>query len=129
MKILTHVDRLETGLDYHLARHNVLASNLANVDTPQYKARDLERVESFDAALATAMAKTDARHLGAGGSAATTRVTVDESTPADADGNSVSLDREVVKISSNHLRYETVSTLASAELASIAWAVQDGRGA
>src|SRR5687768_4151913 len=92
MKILTHVDRLETGLDYHLARHNVLASNLANVDTPQYKARDLERVESFDAALATAMAKTDARHLGAGGSAATTRVTVDENTPADADGNSVSLD-------------------------------------
>jgi flagellar basal-body rod protein FlgB len=129
MKILGHVDQLHAGLDYHLARHNVLASNLANVDTPEYKARDLERIDSFDEALATAMAKSDPRHMGTGGPGISTRVTVDEMTVPDADGNSVSLDREVVKISSNHLRYETVSTLASAELASLAWAVQDGRGA
>ncbi|NUO53444.1 MAG: flagellar basal body rod protein FlgB [Polyangiaceae bacterium] len=129
MKILGHVDQLHAGLDYHLARHNVLASNLANVDTPEYKARDLERIDSFDKVLATAMTKSDPRHMGAGNGGIATKVTVDEATPPDADGNSVSLDREVVKISSNHLRYETVSTLASAELASLAWAAQDGRGA
>jgi len=128
MKILGHIERLETGLDYHLARHNVLASNLANVDTPGFRPRDLERVDSFSGALAAAMKKTDERHMGTGQAETATRVSIDESTPADADGNSVSLDREVVKISANHLRYETVSTLAAAELSSILWAAQDGRG-
>ncbi len=129
MKILGHVDSLHAGLDYHLARHNVLAANLANVDTPGYRPRDLERADGFSGALSLAMATTDARHAGAGAEALRSRVTVDEATPPDADGNAVSLDREVVKISANHVRYETVSTLTSAELASLAWAAQDGRGA
>jgi flagellar basal body rod protein FlgB len=40
----------------------------------------------------------------------------------------VSLDREAVKVSANHVRYESISTLVSGQLASILWAVTDGKG-
>ncbi len=128
MKIFGHVERMQAGLDYHLARHNVLASNLANVDTPGFRAKDLERVD-FSQALSAAMVKTDARHIGTTQAETATRVTLDETTPPDADGNTVSLDREVVKVSANHLRYETISSLTAGALSGLLWAAQDGRGA
>ena len=59
------------ALDARSRRAEVLASNLANVDTPQYKARDVD----FEAALAKAskgqdsLKTTDARHLQPGGAA------------------------------------------------------------
>jgi flagellar basal body rod protein FlgB len=55
-------------------------------------------------------------------------VVVDEAAPANADGNAVSLDREAVKITANHVRYETISTLVAAELASLAYVAGDGKG-
>jgi flagellar basal-body rod protein FlgB len=74
------------------------------------------------------MASTNPAHLPNGTSALATRVVVDESAPANADGNAVSLDREAVKITANHVRYETISTLVAAELASLAYVAGDGKG-
>lgn len=127
MKLLGTVDRLAVGLDYHQARHAVLIANLANVDTPQYRARDIERTD-FDGALKIAMDATDASHIGVGRGGLQTKVIVDETTPADADGNAVSLDKETVKITANSVRYETISTLVQSQLAMMAYAATDGRG-
>jgi len=128
MNLFGRVDRLALGLDYHQARHAVLAGNLANVDTPQFRARDIERRDQFDGALQVAMTATDARHMPADSGGLRTKTIVDNVTAADADGNAVSLDREMVKITSNHVRYETISALVSAELAMMAYAANDGRG-
>jgi flagellar basal-body rod protein FlgB len=128
MKLLGTVDRLAVGLDYHQARHAVLTANLANVDTPQYRARDLERTD-FEGALDIAMTATDASHIGVGRAGLQAKVIVDETTPADADGNAVSLDKETVKITANSVRYETISTLVQSQLAMMAYAATDGRGA
>ena len=127
MKLLGTVDRLAVGLDYHQARHAILTANLANVDTPQYRARDIERTD-FDDALKIAMNATDASNIGVGRGGLQTKVIVDETTPADADGNAVSLDKETVKITANSVRYETISTLVQAQLAMMSYAATDGRG-
>lgn len=127
MKLTGHVDRLELGLDYHLARHGVLSANLANVDTPQYRSRDIERTD-FEGALSVAMTATDDRHLPHGQDGLRTKVTIDEKSPANADGNAVNLDQETVKITANHVRYETVSTLVAAELGLLAYAAGDAKG-
>ncbi len=129
MKIFGNIEGLAAGLDYHMARHNLLAANLANVDTPGYRAQDLRRTESFAGALEVELASTDPGHIQGGSSAPHTKVTTDRETPVDADGNSVSLDKEVVKISTNHMRYETISTLTASALSGLAWAAADGRGA
>lgn len=129
MRIFAGVDRLQGGLDYHLARHNLLVSNLSHVDTPGYKPLDLERVE-FGEVMANLEA-THPDHFGAqpmqaGGVG--TKVITDPVAQAGPDGNAVSLDREAVKIASNQVRYDVVAQLVAGELAGLGWAANDGRG-
>ena len=128
MKIFGNIEGLAAGLDYHMARHNLLAANLANVDTPGFRSQDLKRTDGFAGALEVELAGTDPGHIRLGSSTPHTKVTTDRETPVDADGNSVSLDKEVVKISSNHMRYETIGTLTASALAGLAWAASDGKG-
>ncbi|MFO0611644.1 MAG: flagellar basal body rod protein FlgB [Polyangiaceae bacterium] len=129
LNLWTGVDSLAQTMDYTLERQNVLAANLANVDTPEYRARDLVRPGSFDAQLSVELATTDAEHLGGARGGPAARVVVDENCQPGSDGNSVDLDREVVKISANHLRYDAISRLTTAKLSQLLWAVSDGRGA
>jgi flagellar basal-body rod protein FlgB len=135
MRILDSVARLQAGLDYHLARHNLLVANLAHVDTPDFHPLDLERTSpaAFSSTLATEMAKTSDGHLGgasANGAAAAPpawHVVQDPGASPGLDGNGVSVDREAVKIATNHMRYETLATLTTSELSGLVWAVNDGR--
>lgn len=138
MRIIDSIEHLRSGMDYHLARHNLLTTNLAHVDTPGYRPLDLAQRAGFEGALHTAMATTDADHIGgssgasgASGSSGPTgswEVVEDPSAPEGADGNGVRLDREAVKIASNNLRYDALATLVQGQLASLAWAANDGRG-
>lgn len=124
---------LHSALDYHFERHNLLASNVAHVDTPGYVPRDIERVEGapFKDALEVALARTNSGHIP--GAAPTTvsagRVFEDPAAGAGNDLNYVSLDREAAKLAANQIRYDVSSALASSELASLAYAAADGRGA
>ena len=128
MKLLESVERLQVGLDYHFARHNLLTSNLAHVDTPGYKPRDLERRAAFEGALSSAMQATDAHHFGAPTRVDHGfRVIEDKGAEAGLDGNAVSVDREAAKIAANNVRYETIATLVQSDLAGLLWAANDGR--
>jgi flagellar basal-body rod protein FlgB len=127
------IEPLHSALDYHLDRHNVLASNIAHVDTPGYVPRDLSRVAdtSFAQTLSVTMQRTDPSHFGGTSPAEVTtgRVFDDPSPGAGNDKNFVSLDREAAKIAANQLRYDVSSTLAAAELAQLAYVAGDARGA
>src|SRR5688572_7550516 len=111
----TTLARLERSLDVRLARHNVLSSNVANVDTPGYTAKDVD----FKAAMAAAskgaaasaesmtLASTDDSHMGVGsvgttgsGSADIPLVDAAGSSPS-MDGNKVDLDRTMVALAEN----------------------------
>ena len=86
-------------LDYLAQRHKVIAQNVVNAHTPQYKAQDLKPFESLlNGATNVAPARTSAMHL-AGLRPAnlvqeTGRTDVWEVTP---NGNSVSLEQEMTK--------------------------------
>lgn len=123
---------LHAALDYHMARHNVLASNVAHVDTPDYHPVDLERVDdgSFAAAMEVSLRRTAESHFAdeAGSmSGEVGRVFEDLSAGVGRDGNYVSLDREAAKLASNHLRFDVVSAVVSAELKQLLYATSDGR--
>ncbi len=130
MTLFASVENLRAGLDYHLARHNLLTANLAHVDTPGYRPLDLVRGSSFEGALNAELATTEPGHLGGTSASAPESFRVIEDATAQAtgaDGNAVSLDREAVKIASNQLRYDTLASLVQNELSGLAWAAQDGR--
>jgi flagellar basal-body rod protein FlgB len=135
MGLLDAVQRLHVGLDYHLARHNLLTSNLAHLDTPNYKPLDLERTPAggtFHAAMQVALAQTDPGHLGAAAPAgreeeATWKTIEDPGARPGYDGNAVSVDREAAKIAANQVRYDALASLVSGELSGLSWAANDGR--
>ena len=121
---------LGKALDYHLARHNVLSSNVAHVDTPGYRPKDLERVDGFEAQLNVVLRRTSEGHMNSAMDATPEagRVFEDLDAGAGNDGNYVSLDREAAKVAANHLRYDVVSAIVSAELRQLKFAAGDGRG-
>lgn len=124
---------LQAALDYHLSRHNVLASNVAHVDTPGYRPVDVARIDDgeFAAVLDVSLRRTTGAHIAADPDDEVSRVGQtfeDLSAGAGRDGNYVSLDREAAKLASNHLRFEVVSAVVSAELRQLLFAASDGRG-
>jgi flagellar basal-body rod protein FlgB len=130
MGLLDSVSRLHQGLDYHLARHNLLVSNLAHLDTPGYKPLDLQRPNAgFHEAMTVALAETSAQHLGGHATPEPWKTVVDPGATAGADGNGVSVDREASKIAMNQVRYDALASLVGGELSGLAWAANDGRGA
>lgn len=130
--LFSTINPLQGALDYHMGRHNVLSSNIAHVDTPGYKPSDLARVESaeFAKVLGTTMDRTNPMHMssGVGGVEEHGMVFQDLSAGAGNDGNYVSLDREAAKLAANHIRFDVVSAVVSAELRQLSYAVRDAKG-
>jgi flagellar basal-body rod protein FlgB len=131
--IFSGLTQLHTALDYHLERHNVLASNVAHVDTPGFRPNDLARVDPSDFArvLNVALERTAPNHLGSPSDnrmSQVGRVFQDPTAGAGNDGNYVSLDREAAKLAANHIRYDVVAQLTASELKGLAWAANDGKG-
>jgi len=109
-------------------RMEVLADNLANVDTPNYKARDID----FRAALANAggadapvrLATTDTRHLSTDPSSnlsASLKYRVPLA-PA-LDGNTVDAQQEQAAFADNTVRYQATLTFLSARFKNLMTAI------
>lgn len=127
MRIFNSIEFMRGGLDYHLARHNLLTSNLTHVDTPEYKPLELERHAPFSKRLHAELVTTQSMHMQASSDAGSGKVVHDPSVATGLDGNGVNIDREAVKIASNHIRYEVLSQLTAGSLSSLAWAANDGK--
>ena len=123
------VDVAQRSLDYHLKRHNVLASNVANVDTPGFRPLELLRETSEGRTGGLKLARTHASHErpGAGGGE-TISVAQERVVQPGGDGNAVSLEREMAKVAANDLRYEAVGRIVRQQLGMLRYAATDGQG-
>jgi len=109
-------------------RMEVLADNLANVDTPNYKARDID----FRSALAAAggaeapvkLSTTDARHLGTD-PASTAEAAVKYRVPLapSLDGNTVDAQQEQAAFADNTVRYQATLTFLSTRFKNLLTAI------
>ncbi|MFK7942051.1 MAG: FlgB family protein [Paracoccaceae bacterium] len=92
--------RMASAMARHAgARHRVIAENVANADTPGYVSRDVKPFSYFVNEELKPRA-TRAGHVGAGGplhNANTPRLLLDEAVQNSKNGNSVSLEQEMVK--------------------------------
>ena len=124
------------GLDAHLAGHlealnlrayrsEVLASNIANADTPNYQARDFDFAHVLREAMAAvqrvSLTRTSARHLGAdgGGHAAPAALQYRVPMQPSIDGNTVELDTELAQFSDNAMRYQAALTFMNERIRGI----------
>lgn len=111
----------ESALRLRTQRQQLLASNIANADTPQYKARDLDFAQVLQANLqagagAAALAQTSPAHLSLGSSRQQPPTFLRAASQNSLDGNTVDLDVERAAFTENALRYEASVTLANARI-------------
>ena len=114
---------LRTKMQWHQERQRVLAENVSNSDTPNFKPRDLVEPK-FDNTGATAagstgalaMARTSQGHLSTSGAEPTfdqNRRAGFQTRPA---GNAVNLEDEMLKVSANQMDYAAATSLYSKSL-------------
>ena len=124
------VGGLQNVLDLRLQQHALTSSNLANADTPNYKAKviDFTRILSRAMGETPALQLTDPRHIEAGG-LDPHHPTVETIEPLawSLDGNSVIPERETARLQANALMYQAVAEGLDHKLTMLRFAASDGR--
>jgi flagellar basal-body rod protein FlgB len=112
-----------------VARQVVAAGNLANVDTPGYRAREIDFDRTLDSRLGGSLplSATNPAHLGSGSapSSATER-DADGLTPR-RDGNTVQLDRELLAMTEAAGDFAKAQTALSAKFRLLRYAINEGQ--
>ena len=104
-------DSLEQYMNVVSLRQKLVASNIANADTPGYKTQDVDFQASFQAALQ-------------GEAPQASEVT---GLPSKNDGNNVDLDREARLLAENAMRFGVATNLMHFQLNTIKEAIQGGK--
>lgn len=129
MTDLPIVSALKTRLHWHQSRQKVLAENVANVNTPGFRPKDLTPMVPAAAPAAAggvagplAMTQTSPLHLASAGGfgsdpARDGRV---ETRPS---GNAVSIEDEMLKVADNQADYQLAASLYQKSLAMLRTAV------
>lgn len=95
-------------MDVASLRQMVIASNVANVNTPGYRQREV----AFEEALSKAIAKDDMRSA----LAVEPEIVFGTGTATRADGNNVDIDREMTNLTKNTLLFRTASQILAVQL-------------
>lgn len=121
----------QTALSLRASRQELLASNVANADTPGYKARDIDFASALRNALGGTSEKlpvalTAPSHLegAAGTSILGSSVMYRKPLQPSADGNTVDMDVERAQFADNALRYEASVTFVREEIGEMMKALQ-----
>ncbi len=132
------LDKLIQGFEFHATalqlraeRGRTLAGNLANADTPNYKARDFDFKQALAQATGLAQhgaALTSTAHMKA--SAAATSPTLLYRVPMQSslDGNTVEMDVERASFADNTLRYEASLRFLNGQIRTLMTAISGGQG-
>jgi len=113
------------ALQLRARRGELLASNLANADTPNYKARDIDfRSALSEAQAATTLATTHAGHLHAQGGAGSAQAMYRVPGQSSLDGNTVDTQIEQSKFAENAVRYRTSLRFLSGKISGLMTAIR-----
>lgn len=106
-------------------RQEILASNIANADTPGYQARDIDFNKLLKNALSQQSSQrqglqlslTSGHHIAAQGKAITdNRVLYRVPDQPSADGNTVDMDRERINFVDNNIKYQSGLSFLSSQI-------------
>ncbi len=123
------ISHLERALRIRALRNEVLASNIANADTPNYKARDLDFGEALKSARheSIGLTKTSDLHIQAWGMSKDGAKTMYRvpSQPS-LDGNTVAVDVEQAAFAENALQYRVSLAFLDGTIRSLRYAIKGG---
>ncbi|MBC7765483.1 MAG: flagellar basal body rod protein FlgB [Hyphomonadaceae bacterium] len=126
---------LQKGLDVAWTRNRVIANNIANAETPNFKASKVEFESILKSELggggSMAMRKSSDKHMNSGGGVGSSiepSVIQNQTTSMRTDGNNVDIENEMTELAKNNLLYQTLVQKASKEMAKARYIISEGRG-
>lgn len=135
MTLIDHTMQLiHRTLDLRQARQRVIVSNIANEDTPGYRATDFNFLDSLQAAQRgqgpVTLAVTQGHHIGPRGEGFQRVVGQLSDVPSGdlpLDANSVNIELEMAKMSDNASRYNGAATIMAIRFRHLMGAIRDAR--
>jgi flagellar basal-body rod protein FlgB len=103
--------KLERYMDLLAVRQRLVADNLANIDTPGYRTRDIDFAAEF--------ARVNAQE-------SPTQITELNGLLTKPDGNNVSLDRENRLLAENSMRFQAASLLLRGHMRILQTSIKEG---
>ncbi|WP_156289058.1 flagellar basal body rod protein FlgB [Oceanobacillus salinisoli] len=120
---------LENSLDYASAKNRVISDNIANIDTPNYKAKDVEFKNVLNSALESNVEakRTNAKHLSFNSNMDSAyRVTTNNSTLYNHNGNNVDVDKEMAELAKNQIYYNALIDRINGKFGSLQTVIRGG---
>lgn len=125
---------LEKAMGLRSTRHNVLSANVANMDTPNYKAFEVHVEEALQAQNKKShrlqMDRTHDRHLPLRPDSGRNLISESRRTAhlsLRADGNTVDIDETMGKMAENTIKFKTAAQLISRKFRGLKNAIQGGK--
>lgn len=126
------IGMLGSALDLRAARQRLISSNIANQDTPGYKASDIKFEDELRKREGTAsgvpvLVRTSAGHLPLSGVAAGEPRVIERAADTEGyDQNSVGIEGEMARLSENALMYSVASKLIRGKFTTLMTAIKEG---
>lgn len=135
------INKLDNLLGFHqkalglrATRQELLSGNIANADTPGFKARDfsfakaLQNATSASTTIRSDLATTSARHIPASDFRSVASVSADYRIPQQPsiDGNTVDMDTERMQFIDNAIRYDAGLTFINEQIRFMLSAIREG---
>lgn len=124
------IHSLENALNYSSLKQKVISNNIANVDTPNYKAQDVSFKEQLNKELGSQMAanRTDMRHFEFSNSSNSSfNVFTQSNTSYNHNGNNVDIDKEMAELAKNQIYFNAVADRISSKFNSLKTVIRGGK--
>jgi flagellar basal-body rod protein FlgB len=133
-KLTSNLTLREKALDAAWTRNEVIAQNIANVDTPNYKKKTVRFEEYLEDALDKDGFKgntTDKRHIQIGSASADqakVKITTEYSNLSTRlDGNNVDIESEMASLAKNDIRYNAITQSISGSFTRLRSVIREGK--
>ena len=123
------INSLERALDFSAVKHKTIAQNIANVDTPNYKAKDVNFQQYLTEAKSMSISayRTDKKHYDFSASAGQSKVFDYSSFQYNSNGNGVDMDKEQANLATNQIYYNALIDRMSGKLNTLQNVIKGGR--
>jgi len=105
---------LERALNIRAQYHKVLTGNIANVETPNYKEKDID----FQEEIRRNIGDRDKVEI---------RESIDGDVIGSIDGNTVNMENQIVRMTENHMIFTSLVQVISKRLSMMRYAINEGR--
>jgi flagellar basal-body rod protein FlgB len=125
------IQTLEHSLDYASLKNQTISNNIANVDTPNYKAKEVAFKSILDDKMQNSFQtkRTHQKHISfeSNTNQSSFQIVTNKSTMYNHNGNNVDIDKEMAELAKNQIYYQSLVDRINGKFSSLQTVIRGGR--